>query len=264
MIAFRRMRPLLGTYVEVGTLTESNAIPPDFGSYFEIIEKVHSLLSFHDAKSDLSRLNGSNGQAVELHPLSIRVLKLAKAFSRASNGAFNPTVGGSLQKIGALPIHGKLNSLDFGDETDIYIYGNTAKLLRPIQVTLDGIAKGYAVDLAINLMRKSLSNGWVNAGGDLRAFGSVELPVQRRALSGEMESLGGLKEMAIASSLVRPAFDKHFPSWILSTSQAPVHKGVWSVLSKKAWRADALTKVLCTADPSEQTAILRRLGGVAI
>jgi thiamine biosynthesis lipoprotein len=260
------MRPLLGTYVEVGTLLSEGQAEPDFARFFAVIEKIHQLLSYHDPESDLSRLNLAKGHAVEMNSLSIKVLRLAKIFSKASGGLFNPTVGGQLLAAGCLPKHGPQEEvLPCGHESDIEISKGRVKLRRPVHVVLDGIAKGYAVDLAINLMRKELSNGWVNAGGDVRAFGELELPIQRRTLTGELENMGGLKNLAMATSQVRTEHSQDFPAWMVSSvEEREPEPGVWSVLAKKAWRADALTKVLSIAAESERENILHRLGGARI
>ena len=98
------MKPLLGTFVEVGS-ADSNVDAQMFSAIFDVIEEIHCLLSFHDPKSDLSKLNGSSGEFVHLNRISIRALKLAKAMAKKNNDRFNPTVGGKLVELGILPKH---------------------------------------------------------------------------------------------------------------------------------------------------------------
>ena len=51
---------------------------------------------------------------------------------------------------------------------------------KRLWLDLGGIAKGYAVDEAVRvLQRQGLRAGIVNAGGDLRCFGSVETVAKR-------------------------------------------------------------------------------------
>ncbi len=256
----KRMRPLLGTYVEVGVHV---AEMPEhaINAAFEAIGNVQSLMSFHTSDSDLSRLNLAGGKEVTLHPHSIKVLRLARAMTYASGGLFNCTVGGALVRLGILPDHGVRVSLESGVADDIELQGNKARLKRAVHITLDGIAKGYAVDCAVQAMQANgVSAGWVNAGGDLRVFGNFVLPVQRREMDGSFLTLGGLQEASVATSTVRSEHDKTFPAWVFSEYRTP-QTGTWSVLARKAWRADALTKVASLANPAERNALIERLGG---
>ena len=264
---FKRLKPLLGTYVEVAADR-----PEVLSSAFVAIEKVHRLLSFQEFSSDLSRLNRSEGEWIELDPLSVRVLKHALKLTQESRGAFNCTVGGRMVELGVLPnpVAGR-KPLPVGSAGDLAIRGNRARLKRPLYVTLDGIAKGFAVDLAVQQMKASGARfGWVNAGGDLRAFGKMTVPVSRRELGGELRLLGGLRQAAMASSRVGTERDPRFPGRIVSSlpqerryprSLAP---GVWSVIARTARRADALTKVAAVTRPERRAALIRRLGGELI
>jgi len=260
-----RQRPLLGTFVEIGAgAGEGSDVDLDAAvtDAFEAVRAVHGLLSFHDPNSDLSRLNGARGAETELHPISLRVLRLSRAMTLASCGLFNCTVGGALVRRGILPDHGDGPMLDAGEAEDIEISASGARLRRPVRVTLDGIAKGFAVDMAVRrLKRCGVQEGFVNAGGDLRAFGVLVLPVARRELDGCLTSLGGLSGAALATSRAGSKPDERFPAWITAAGRAPSQPGVHSVMARAAWRADALTKVAALAVEAERAATVERLGG---
>lgn len=258
-----QMRPLLGTFVEVGVRGSTVQAEAAVRSAFERVALVQRLLSFQDPDSELSRLNRAGGAGVALHPVARRVLLLARAMTRASGGLFNCTVGGRLVKLGALPDHGDGHGLDAGDAGDIECGTGVARLKRPVRLTLDGIAKGYAVDLAIDAMRRAGARaGWVNAGGDLRVFGALTLAVQRREADGRRTVLGRLCEASIASSRVDSRYDADFPALIVSAAAGgAAEAGIWSVLARRAWRADALTKVAALAPVATRDARIRRLGG---
>lgn len=269
MRSIRRQRPLLGTFVEIGVQPPwSRRSPPDcpFTAAFASIAQIHRLLSFQDPDSDLSRLNRAGGEPVALHPLSLRVLRLARAMTFASGGLFNCTVGGTLVRRGVLPDHDGTPTLDRGDAHDIVCNSRTAQLRRPLRITLDGIAKGYAVDLAITALRRcGIVNGWINAGGDLRVFGTMTLPVHRREADGHLAPLGNLCNAALASSHASAAHDMDFPAVIVpGATNACAHPGVWSVIARHTWRADALTKVAALAPAANRNAIIQRLGGLLV
>jgi len=134
-----------------------------------------------------------------------------------------------------------------------------------VRLTLDGIAKGYAVDLAVGaLQRAGADAGWVNAGGDLRVFGDLALPVQRRELDGRLAALGALRNAAVASSRAAApgaAADASFPAHIVAPPGRQPQPGLWTVLARSAWRADALTKIAATAPAPQRAALVRSLGG---
>jgi FAD:protein FMN transferase len=256
----KRMRVLLGTYVEIGAniaTTTDQAIE----AAYQTIEVIQSLMSFHDPNSELSQLNHSQGKAIQLNPHTIKVLTLARDINSASQGLFNCTVGGALVKQGILPNHQQEDFLDYGQADDIELHADSARLKRNIRITLDGIAKGYAIDCAISTLKKhGVKAGWVNAGGDLRIFGDIALPIQQRDEIGHFHPLGVLQNCAIATSGVYPATSKSFPGWIVSEFQKP-EIGIWSVLADKAWLADALTKVASLASSETRAALIKKLGG---
>lgn len=255
------MRPLLGTYVEIGAQSQNADVSSAIDAAFAAIGEIQAALSFHDSRSELSRLNMAGGDWVDVHPHGMRVLRLACAMTQASGGRFNCTVGGALVRKGVLPDHGCGDYLDRGHADDIELCGNRARLRRPVRITLDGIAKGYAVDCAVRALRRcGIVAGWVNAGGDLRAFGELVLPVERRESDGRRSMLGGLRDAAVASSCVRDRPDRDFPAWIVGGGVSP-EVGVWTVMARTAWRADALTKVASVAAAAEREALVRRLGG---
>jgi len=268
----RRMKPLLGTFVEVGAQAVSDTLlAPAIAAAFEALERVQQRMSFHAPDSELSRLNQSEGAWVPLSRETARVLRLARATMVASGGLFDPTVGGLMIKHGALPDHGGSAPLDRGQASDMYLAREGARLLRPVRLTLDGLAKGHAVDQAIQALRtQGVAGGWVNAGGDLRVFGVASLPVQQRMLDGQLRALGTLRDAAMASSRTVKsaqtwAADRAtFPGLVIAPEHQEAQDGVWTVLASTCWRADALTKVAALAPPAQREALVRRLGGMLL
>ncbi|MBK9038246.1 MAG: FAD:protein FMN transferase [Bdellovibrionales bacterium] len=262
----RRMRPLLGTYVEIGLSRAFQNCDRTIERAFERIETVQKHLSFHDPRSDLSRLNSARGEEIAVHPMSICALRLARVITWRSKGLFNFTVGAQLQKIGALPIHESGKKLMAGQADDLEIRGKKVRLRRPLVITLDGIAKGFAVDLAVKELKThgASSSGWVNAGGDLRVFGDLTLPVFQRNASrpdGELPLLGGLRNSALATSETSGSNSYQFPGKIIAACGHSTEDGIWSVIAPSAWLADALTKVAGVSSQRDREFAVSRLGG---
>jgi len=105
--------------------------------------------------------------------------------------------------------------------------------------SLDGIAKGFAVDRAVDCLREAgLRAGSVNAGGDLRVFGEEWQALHIRS-GAELIYVGKIRDAAVATSaragLVHPRSEK------------PGASGV-TVLAGECMTADALTKP-CMLEP---------------
>lgn len=262
---YRRMRPLLGTFVEVGVASSSKRAEVAVNEAFRAIEKINRLLSFHNSESDLSKLNSSDGSPQTLNPLTIKLLRIARNFTRKSENLFNCTIGGKLVRDGFLPNHNGTRFLDIGDADDIEIKKNTARLRRPVLVSLDGIAKGYAVDLAVQVLKKhGFASGWVNAGGDMRVFGKITIPIHRREREGSFSFLGYLNNSALATSSATKSVNPSFPGKIFSPKLKQAASGIWTVTAETAWLADALTKVAFLAPTKIRNATVSRLGGTLL
>ncbi len=177
----RRARPLLGTIVEIQASGNDAVSARAISAGFAAIEKVHRLMSFHEPQSDVSRLNfGANRCVIKVHPWTWKVLKTAQRLSSASDGVFDITVAPTLAAWGFLPQSGQKDP----DATwrDIFLEENCGvRFARNLSIDLGGIAKGFAVDRAVEAMRRNgVRRGFVNAGGDVRVFGRNKHIVQLR------------------------------------------------------------------------------------
>ena len=269
MTSIKRMRPLLGTFVELGVLSDTHHSKADLqravNNAFAHIELIHRLLSFHNPDSDLTRLNSACGDWVDCHPLSIQCLRLARAMTRISKHNFNCTLGYSVVQKGALPAHRftehyKDQLLTRGNWQDLELKPQQARLNRPVLVSLDGIAKGFAVDQAIKSLKASgIASAWVNAGGDMRCYGDSLLPIAVRDHRQQEHLLGGLQNAAIATST--SAASRDYPGLLLGAEGQQQAPATWCVMAHSAWRADALTKVAANTAAAEREQFVRQLGG---
>src|SRR4051812_22814983 len=103
----KRCQPLLGTFVEIEAADED--MPPSdlqrmVEAAFESVATVHSLMSFHSASSEVTRLNNeAHLVPVSVHPWTWRVMGDALKYGRLSGGAFDITVGARMVQYGFLP-----------------------------------------------------------------------------------------------------------------------------------------------------------------
>lgn len=258
----RRMRPLLGTFVEVQA--EGAGAHEAMDAAWRVLEKAQRDWSVQDASSELSRINASHGCFMRVQPQTFRLLRLSCALMRQSGGAFDITVGGMLTEAGVLPEQG-VRWLPRGHIDDIDLLDGAVRLRRPLRLTLDGVAKGYAVDLAVSALRRAgVRAGWINAGGDVRVFGETAVPLLRRVDDGALVPMGALRQAAVATSLVQAPQcepDERWPAHIVAPVASAPEPGVWTVMARSAWRADALTKVAAVCAEHQRATVIQQLGG---
>ncbi len=244
----RRCRPLLGTLVEITARGTSPAVlAAGVEAAFAAIARAQSLLSFHDPSSELSRLNRDAAQrAVRVNAWTWRVLALGRRIHVSSNGAFDPVVPSPTD-----------TQATFADV--VFLSGHRVRFARPLRLDLGGIAKGFAVDRAIEALRDAgVPAALVNAGGDLRAFGDDAWPIVVRdpASPGRLWALGTLRKGALATSAVyfsrrRTPAGRWTSAIIDPRSRRPwLARASVTVRAPDAATADALTKILALHGPA--------------
>ena len=250
----RRARVALGSLVVIeATANAESVAPAAIESAFQAIAAVDELMHPSRAQSDIARINGaSTGVSVRLDPSTWSVLSLAQRVHAASDGIFDP----------CLPIRaGRLMDLELsagGPE------GYWARSHRPLCLDLGGIAKGYAIDRAIGaLAGAGCSSGLVNAGGDLRVFGTRSETILLRRPGGVCEPLV-LQSSALAVS------DREAPG------RPSEHRGYYcregrdatrryaAVLAPEAVIADGLTKCVLLGTKAQAAQALRAFGAVEV
>lgn len=156
-------RPAMGTILEI-TLhaPQSPRAQTTLGELFEIAQRLDATLSRYDPASDLSKLNRSAGRgAIAVDPELARILETAVAYSHLTRGAFDVTVGPLVAlwtragETGVAPSAGEIaraKALVGADQ--IRVDGERVALAQEgVSVDLGGIAKGWALDQMLPLLR---------------------------------------------------------------------------------------------------------------
>ena len=149
---------------------------------FELSE-VNRLMNPWDPDSELSKLNReAHRHPVSVSPGLLEVMTRALHYSRLSGGAFDISFASAGQyydyRAGVAPGDKTLKqAVQNIDYTAIRLdpeAGTVAYAVEGLQVDLGGIAKGYAVDRAIEaVMRQGIVAAMVSAGGDSRILGNL-------------------------------------------------------------------------------------------
>lgn len=200
----RRARPALGTFVEITAQGDNEAkLHSAIDRAFNAIARVERQMSFHHSASDISRINREAFQRkVTVDPWTWRVLRSAQKLSDETAGIFDVTVARKLMQWEYLPR--RYRNVSEGNWCDIVLEKNcTVRFRRRVIVDLGGIAKGFAVDRAVETLKcAGVPSGVVNAGGDLRVFGWKSELVHLRHPAEPMRPAGAisLRERALATS----------------------------------------------------------------
>jgi thiamine biosynthesis lipoprotein len=150
---------------------------------FARIASLNAIMSDYDQASELMRLCAqAGGPPVPVSGELFFVLSKAQEVSRQSGGAFDVTVGPvvklwrTARKRRKLPDEEKLAAARaLVDWRNIQLdrYKRAVQLLKPgMQLDLGGIAKGYAADEALAVLKKrGIERALVAAGGDIAVSG---------------------------------------------------------------------------------------------
>ena len=265
----QRAQPWLGTLVEIAAEgPDAVHLNTAIGRAFARIATIHGAMSFHDASSELSRINRHAARDwVALSADLAQVFGSTLEFAAASDGLFDPSVAPWLVETGHLPRHPHMPADVAPDWQAIELDGDRVRFARPLLVDFGGIAKGYAVDAALAVLRDAgMASARVNAGGDLARFGGSAEPVRVRHPAQPTLSLhlADLRNGAVATSAgyyqaeaaASPLRHPHTGGELCRTLSV-------SVLAPTCLIADALTKIVA-ADPQRAPTLLGRQDAQAI
>jgi FAD:protein FMN transferase len=253
-IEIRRCRPLLGTFVEIAVRgCNERLLARGIEAGFDAIVRVSRLMSFHDPLSDVSRMNrDAFPKGVSVDPWTWQVMRTAKRFAEESHGTFDITVAPLLTKWNYLP-HRCYQFSPTATSGDIFLRRNYEVFFcRDLIVDLGGIAKGFAVDRAVEALKDNgVGAGIVNAGGDLRTFGPASQFIHLRHPAEPTRIAGAvrLRERAMATSGIYFERRKHHAQYVSPlldgrTRQTARQLISASVAAAECMVADALTKVV--------------------
>ena len=179
---FQQTRSIMDTEVTVMVYApnETKAFQAIDQAFAEI-SKVDTLMSCSKNESQLVLLN-KEGKLQNADSAFIYVLERSKYYSEVSGGAFDITIqpildlwkskfspGGTYEAPTPEEINETLKLVNY---SEIRIENQNVTLKPGMELALGGIAKGYAVDMAIkSLQANGIENAFINAGGDGKYIG---------------------------------------------------------------------------------------------
>lgn len=284
----RRTVPVMGTIADLGVVHDDPvAGHAAIDAAVEELRRVERLMSRYSPTSDVGRANRVAARdAVDVSPPTVAVLEAAIAWAIASDGAFDPCIGravdlwdvahhttpppaGDVRRLAGRRLYRALD-VDGGARPRVRLTD------RDAAIDLGGIAVGYAVDRAVDaLRRRGIARGIVNVGGDIYAIGrsedgdpwrvGIRSPVDPGGLVGTLE----VADAAVATS---GDYERYFEyrgrryHHILDPdTAAPRVSAVHSVTIRAAscLAADAASTAVFGLDRADAARLLRSAGSGA-
>lgn len=272
-----KTRNAMGTTISITVIDfdETKAERAIDAAFLEI-ERIDNMMSRQKESSELFVLN-SEGAILSASLDLVYVLQKSYYYSELSEGAFDITVLPILNlwadkvKEGSYPKPDEINkTLEKVGYKKISInMDNVAFKEKGMKITLDGIAKGYAVDMAVEVLKNhGIEHALVNAGGDLRAFGSKNwtIALQNPENKEEYIVLFGICNESVATS---GNYERYFNdvakvNHIADPRTGFSAKGLISVtiVSEKATDADALATAVFVLGEEKGMRLVNALDGV--
>jgi thiamine biosynthesis lipoprotein len=262
---------------------DADALPRIVDEAFDEVDRIDRLMSHYKADSPLSRINREAAQ----HPVAVEselfdFIVDAMRYHRDSDGAFDITVGPLMKAWGFFRGDGHLPSDDELATARRHVGGAHVRLdpmsktiafdESGVELDLGGIAKGYAVDRVVELLRRRhVAAALISAGGStIYGLGAppgadgwevkLQDPIDPRAIAFAVTlkdralSVAGTSEKAFEARGVKY-------SHIMDPRTGKPVQGVLSVavLARSGTAGDALDNAFFVLGPERSRAYVHRL-----
>jgi thiamine biosynthesis lipoprotein len=278
-----KTRPGMGTFVSITLMHTSKTEAEDvIGKAFEEMDRVISLMDRYRPDSPIGVLN-KEGSVTDLPPDVARVLDRSLYFYKLSNGAFDVTVQPMVdlyrrhfKAMGLPPSETDLDKvLALVDASALQFGGKSVRFKKEgMGVTLDGIAKGYIIDCAADLIKgHGIKHTLINAGGDIRVAGGKQdgtpwkVGVQNPDKEGPYLDIVKMKDGAMATS---GNYEIYFDEERLyhhivnpRTGLSPRQSDSVTVMASSVMDADALSTAVFVLEPDAGTRFIEGIPGAA-
>lgn len=281
-------REVMGTFARVTAVAGDRArAQAAVEAGYARLEDVNRLMSDYAADSEVGRLNElPAGGSLVLSVETFFCLQKAVEIARVSGGAFDVTCRPLVALWKQAARRDRLPTEDELTAVRAHIGWHKLKLepdtctvtllADGIQIDLGGIAKGYALDLAAEAMRRAGAvGGLVDVGGDIVAFGKrddgqewrigIRHPFEK-ALFGKLQ----VEDAAVATSGLQQRFfeiqGKRYSHILDPRTGHPVEQAPSvTVIAPDGVTADAWATVFSVLSPAEGKKLIQeKLAGIGV
>jgi len=283
---YKKTALLMGTFIEIQIVPDKGAtkayLDSVIKSAFSDIREVENIFSLYNPNSELSRLNELGaGHPYKVSEEFMSLLKKAKSFFQLTEGAFDISTAPledvwlEASRQNEIPGDGQIkNALNIVGTDKIIVDENayTVELPEGMKLDFGAIAKGYAADRAMRVLKKEgIRNAIVNAGGDIYCLGKGpdkigwQIGVKHPRKKDSFIATLLVVDKAVATSGDYERFhvikDEKFSYIINPATGMPVDETPMSVtvLATDCLTADALATAIFVLGPNKGMQLLDRL-----
>ena len=277
-----KLFPAMGTMMALTAFDEAGSSALEEAKAFVL--RLHRLFNAFDPGSEVSELNRMAGEGfVRVSEETFRLLERAVRYSSLTGGRFDVTAGASAKlfkraiKTGRMPSAEEIETAkDLTGYRDLLLdpARRTVMLRRAGQaVDLGAIAKGYAADGVIRLMReRGAQNALINLGGTVAVLGEPRSVGVQDPFAATGTSFAKLKvqNRAVVSSgayeqnaLIRGERVHHIVDPRTGCPSKTPLAGV-TLISDSAEAADALATAAFAAEPTTALRFIQTFGAQAV
>jgi thiamine biosynthesis lipoprotein len=268
-----------GTTVSIAAIHEDPGVAAEaIGEALDRTRRIDSLMTVFRPESEVGRLN-AQGTLPNPDPHLVRVLEFSQRLAALSDGAFDPTVQPLWRLFVECKRQGRLPSPDevaaarsLVGWTALEVSARRIAFARPgMSITLNGIAQGYAADLALDALRERgihdalLDTGEFGAEGERRPRQPWTIGIQHPrapdavvatvAMDGRFLATSGDYATTFSDDFV----DNHI--FDPGTGRSPRALSSVAVAAATGMEADGLTKPMMVLDLARAQALLARFPG---
>jgi thiamine biosynthesis lipoprotein len=279
-ITLKETRVLMGTIINLSAVAHSQSEAKHaIEATFAELERQIAVFDHRSLNSPVAVLN-REGVLVDPPDEFLEVLEQASVVSGITNGAFDVTIKPLIdlyqQSKPDLPDEEEVQRvLGLVDYRMMTVSNEQVGFSQPgMQITLDGIAKGYIVDAGVAQLRQlGYDNIFVEAGGDLMASGTKEDEIPWRVgVQSPREGEGGIlasfsvRDQAVATSgdymqyFSQDLYHHHIID--PRTGYSAPYVASSTVVAPNCLVADAVATALMVLEPSEGIRILNEIPDV--
>ncbi|MCB2153251.1 FAD:protein FMN transferase [bacterium] len=270
----------MGTTVSITAVHASRSLAQEaIGRAFEEVDRLVPLLSRHDSASPLFALN-RDGALKGAPPELLSVVNESLAYHKLTGGLFDVTIKPVIDVLeseasSASDFHRHISAaLSHVGIRNLQVADKELRLNeRGMGVTLDGIAKGYIIDRASEVLtRHGVTNHLVNGGGDIRTRGLNEkgrpwtIAVEDPRKHGNYPQVLHLRDGAVATS---GRYEIYYDNAGIyhhivdpRSGICPLQSTSASIVADTVMCADALSTAAFIAAPAAAVKMIDALSGV--
>jgi thiamine biosynthesis lipoprotein len=268
-----------GTTVSVAAVHEdADVAAAAIAEALERTRGVDALMTVFRPSSEVGRLN-ADGALRDPDPHLVRVLEFSQRLAALSDGAFDVTVQPLWRVFTECKRRGRLPSAEEVAAARSLV-GFTALEVSPrrvalgrrgMAITLNGVAQGYAADLALDALRQRgirdalLDTGELGAEGEREPRRPWRVGIQDPRVPGALAATVAMDGRFVATSgdyatTFTDDFVHHHIFDPRTGRSPPAWSGV-TVAAATGMEADGLTKPMMVLDPARARALLSRFPG---